>query len=242
VKISQAKLSNIETGKQRNLDSTLLQSLLAILKPSIETTQQLLTELESSRKMESSITHDIDKWSHDKALEIENSTQQFDFFTLALIPSLLQTLEYRAGFLKKYDVGNADIQFDVKKILTRQDNLWDPKKNFHFLLHEAALYTLPAGRDPQLQQLDRLERIMTQPNIRIGIIPLEAGGSYGEHGNFVIYDNSRLVITLPGMDLFPKDQYLPGHQRVFQELANLAWHEDKARGLIRKAVDYLITR
>ncbi len=237
--MSQAKLSNIETGKQRNLDSQQLATILNALKASAKVTEKLLLKLESSQEIAQSTTHAISRWSHERCKDLEDNSALIQAFLFALPPSMLQTLDYRAGLLKRYGVDEPGIQLDAKRLLTRQDLLWDSKKTFDFVLHETALYTTPAGRAAQLAQLDRLERMMRRPNIKLGIIPLLAGGAFAEHGNFVLYDNKKLAILFPGMDLFPtNDLYLSGHQRAFQELASLACYEDEAKALIRKAITH----
>lgn len=127
----------------------------------------------------------------------------------------------------------------MKETIQRQDLLWDQRHTFHFILQQTALYTKPANYAVQLAQLDRLERLTDVPNIKIGVVPLEAGLPVTENATFALYDNERLMKTVANGDIRSSDpQDIALHARIFADLDRRALYYDEAKKYIRQAISY----
>jgi transcriptional regulator with XRE-family HTH domain len=89
-----------------------------------------------------------------------------------VIPGLLQTAEYTRRLLPLVDpTGRQDTGEFVASRLRRQEALYDPNKQFEYIITESAL-RCPIGDPPVMAaQYDRLANLTTLDNIRIGLLP-----------------------------------------------------------------------
>lgn len=105
-----------------------------------------------------------------------------------MVPGLLQTAAYAQALfplvvptLAEHSTAEA-----VAARMQRQETLYDPSKQFHFLVGEAALRASP-GQRVMPAQLARLESVATLTNVCLGLLPFDA--SAGFLGSFTIYDD-----------------------------------------------------
>jgi hypothetical protein len=132
-----------------------------------------------------------------------------------------------------------DAQIAMRTIIARQDMLWDKRRRYYFILHEAALYAAPGSRSLQIGQLDRLERLTGVSNIKIGIIPLETSLLFIGISSYVLRDEASVSKEVTGCDIISTDaEDIALHIKTFAELERSADYGDSARALIRKAIDY----
>jgi hypothetical protein len=155
------------------------------------------------------------------------------------VPALLQTNEYRLALLKGLGAPEDDAEI-LKFSAQRQELLWDTKRQFHFIMHQAALYNAPPGQKRlSLEQIDRLERFMGLPNIKIGFVPLEAGMPAVEFGPFALLDERLLATgTIEGDMHSANSKAIALHGRIFAELSQRAVYGEEAKQLIQASIKY----
>jgi transcriptional regulator with XRE-family HTH domain len=126
----------------------------------------------------------------DDIQEIEARSRAVLVYEPTLVPGLLQTAEYARRVFTMFEPAYAesDIPAVVRGRLDRQDALYNPARQFGFLITEAALRWRPGPRGLMLAQLDRITSISTLENVTIGVIPQSAQAlTHVPHG-FVIVE------------------------------------------------------
>jgi transcriptional regulator with XRE-family HTH domain len=237
--LSQSKISKIETGANPHILLEDAEKILNILDTPETIRQQILRQIDDgpNRNMKFRPLHISHAFG--RSYELERNASQVCVFTYNVLPALLQTLEYRKSLLENYNLIPEKIAEIMSTSLKRQELLWRKDCRFHFVLPEAALYTRLAGVSMQHIQLDRLCQFSGLANIKIGIIPLEAGLCPAENGNFAIYDSRALIMCVGTGEIESNDfKDLNQHQRIFAELAQIASYGDNALSLIRKASEH----
>ncbi len=171
--------------------------------------------------------------------EREQKSHSLKSVTIQGIHSLLQTTPYRLATLKGYELSQDEMHIAMRETVKRQDMLWDTQKRFHFIMHQSTLYSAPAGNSVQTLQLDRLERLLDAPTLRIGIVPTEAGSLVIEHGTFVIYDDSEVLEPILGGETYSLDRRrVAEYLKIFSDMEQRALYGDEARQLIRLAAGH----
>lgn len=241
--LSQSKISKIETGQYPHLQLQDIEKILNTLHASSAIRQQITAGFEVQLLGSYRLYRYKYNSPFDTTLEDERKTSFLCSFVMSALPALLQTMEYRGALLKRYELHEEDYMLAMKVCLKRQDLLWDKDHRFHFIIHEAALYSVPANRKVQLAQLDRLERFIGVPHIKVGIVPLEAGLPPVENGNFVLYDQRQLTIMSATSEVRLTDASdIAVYKKIFTELDQKASYEESASHLVQKAVDFFRNR
>ncbi len=238
--ISQSKLSKIETGQYPTVDEQIILRILNILNTP-KTIRQQMTMLLGQADTRRGAVHTsyyADTASHIHATKRESDATQLQIVMLNCIPALLQTIPYRMALLTQW-LDGSKLQLAIRETITRQDHILTSGIKSHFIIHQAALYTLATQKPEHVAQLDRLDRLLDMPNIRIGIIPVEAGLSINEHSNFAIVDSNRVTEALLGREVDVVDPDIKAdYLQTFDELDAYAVYGNEARMLIHKAIDY----
>jgi Domain of unknown function (DUF5753) len=229
----------IETGIDTNTRPDDIEKILDILEAPQTIRQQVLGDLGHAlaiaqrRRLSADLQFN---WP----LERERNADMVRIFSFHYVPALLQTLEFRQAMLKRLEMSDIELRLAMNITLKRQDRLWDKQRRFAFIMHEATLYTAPGDHALQVAQLDRIEQFIGVRNIKIGIIPLEAGLVPGaEYSPFIIYDNRCLNKVVSNFEIESDDpREIAEHLKIFAELERRADYGDSARALIRKAIDY----
>jgi transcriptional regulator with XRE-family HTH domain len=234
--MSQSKISKIEMGYYPNLQINEIERILNILNTPNDIRIRIYREMEQSQPL--SLLHkpyDATFAADYYALESKASTLRV--FCLQAVPVLLQTTAYRLAALKRFSNAEEDLGTLMKQAQSRQDLLWDQSRSFHFIMHHMMLYTMPTNqRDLQDLQLDRIERMMDMPNIKIGIIPLESGLCWAEVGPFALHDKKTLFMASASGDIVSTDAgNIATYGRVFGELDQLAIYGKDAKALLATA-------
>jgi transcriptional regulator with XRE-family HTH domain len=122
--------------------------------------------------------------------ELENSSGLKLVYEPSVIPGLLQTAEYARRLFTMFQPPYAerDIPAAVAGRLDRQTALFDPDRQFGFLITEAALRFRLGPASMMAAQLDRIATLSTLANVGIGLIPADAAvATHVPHG-FVIFE------------------------------------------------------
>jgi transcriptional regulator with XRE-family HTH domain len=161
----------------------------------------------------------------------------------SVVPGLLQTPEYTrralAMFRPPYPEHHIPAVIDAR--LRRQAALFEPAREFRFLITEAALRFRLGPATMMAAQLDRIAAISTLENVEIGLIRADAlVKTYVPHG-FVIFE---AVDGGPGALVLAETVHAnlsisrPGHVRLYHEqwalLKEMAVFDAAARDLLMK--------
>ena len=175
--------------------------------------------------------------------EWDQRTRLFRAFEATVIPGLLQTAEYArfrfAESIRRLKLPN-DINEAVAARVQRQEILYRPDKQFHFVLTEAALRLRLCPPAVMLGQLDRLVSLSSLPNVRLGIIGFETQYATSPWHGFWLYDNERVLVETfsAALDLRqPQEVELYGN--AFEQLAAAASYGRSARTVINRVIDDL---
>ncbi len=105
--------------------------------------------------------------------EIEDRSRAVLVYEPTLVPGLLQTAEYARRVFAMFDppYAGSDIPDAVVGRLDRQVALFDPAREFAFIITEAALRWQPGPPGLMPAQLDRIASISTLGNVTVGVIP-----------------------------------------------------------------------
>lgn len=232
VNMSQSRISKIETASVQ-IPLKQAERILNILACPLTIRQRIFTVIELQTNALNSKFRPITSIPN-QALRREQHARQIRSFHLNGPPAILQVPAYRAAVLNSWQ--HVSIPQKMNEYLRRQELLWDKNKSFHFILHEAALYTALAGNEIQCMQLDRLLQMSTMPDIKIGIIPLTSGLLAAEAGNFILYDNSTLLCADANKEwCTTSPEEITEYLKIFQALHKKTVYDNDAREIITKA-------
>lgn len=158
-------------------------------------------------------------------LDVEPAATTIRTYEAELVPGLLQTPTYAREIYRARNPhdGPDDIQRRValrmerQAILTRDD---PPPPTLHAVLNEAAILRQVGGPDVMSEQVDRLHKAATRPNITIDVLPLKTGAHAAMESAFVILD-------FPHPDEDPSVVYIdtPSSAAYLQKQADLDRYE-----------------
>ncbi|MDG4797540.1 helix-turn-helix transcriptional regulator [Micromonospora sp. WMMD1082] len=167
-----------------------------------------------------------------------------------LIPGLLQTPAYTRGvYQNRPDMPAEELEevLDVRR--RRQEILVRrlPKApRLEWVLSEAVLLRCVGGSPVMAEQLDRLLKRTTLPNVSIRILPLSAGAHYGAlAGAFVMLDfplGNRVVPdpsvvyseSVTGALYLDRPEEFAVYEKVWASLVSLSLDEEQSRRMISK--------
>ena len=173
--------------------------------------------------------------------EIENGSRAVLVYEPTLVPGLLQTAEYARRVFAMFDPAYAesDIPRLVAGRLDRQLAMYDPARQFRFLITEAALRWQPGPPGLMLAQLDRIASVSTLENVVMGVIPQSARAlTHVPHG-FVVMEPTDaetdplvLVETVHANLTMSDPGQVALYRRQWAQLEKTAAYGADARGLL----------
>lgn len=182
------------------------------------------------------------KARQDKLVSIEAETSLFRWYEPILIPGLLHTAEYAAEVLRRvsafYEIPD-DVDKGVSSRMERQQILYKPGHQFHFVMGQQALRTLVGDRDVMAGQLDRMLSVMSMARMRLGIVPAQA--PYVVPSNqFIIFDNRLVHVEAVSAEIaVTQPREIELYARSFVALSELALYGREARSLIVEELENL---
>ena len=171
----------------------------------------------------------------------ESRTNLFRMFESTFVPGLLQTADYaRHRFAQSARVfgRRAPIEDAVAERMKRQEVLYDRDRGFHVVITEPVLHYALSPPDVLLGQLDRLMSLATLPNVRLGVIPVDAEYVIAPAHGFWVYDDELVVVETFAAELnLTQGAEIELYTKIFDTLALDAVYDRRARALIGKAAD-----
>lgn len=229
VKMSQSKISRIETGstpvaprdagriaRALGAPAELVDELVA----RAESTQNRLTDMRSAA---GSVTTSVRS-----VARIEAQVREFRIFQPAVVVGLAQTSEYaRAVLVAAHEVRKAAFP-DAENIVIpealsarvkRQEVLDDPDRHFFFLQTESILANAVVEPEFMLAQIKRLRQLAERPNVTLKFIPATAPWTIPHvHGFELLDDNSVVVDVYNSSIITTGSQDIALYRYVFDRL------------------------
>ncbi|MBF6300603.1 helix-turn-helix domain-containing protein [Nocardia amamiensis] len=175
-----------------------------------------------------------------KSLQLEAEATFIRDYQPQIVPGLLQTAEYAEAKLRRgmeFHQVPDDLDEAVSNRMERQRILYQRDHRFHFLIAEQALYTTVGSDDVMIGQLDRLASIIGMPRVTLGIVAATAEALVVST-NFVMFDNRLVMVEGTAAELtITQPREIAIYIRAFETLARQSVTGDKARDLIRGALD-----
>ncbi|AYF77310.1 XRE family transcriptional regulator [Nocardia yunnanensis] len=114
-------------------------------------------------------------------LRLETTAHRITVHQTMLVPGLLQTSDYRRGVIRidGPDLSAVDLERRIELTTRRQARLEEQGFQLDCLLSEAVLRHRPASAPAMAAQLSWLAEVGHRPNIRIRVVPFDAGAHRG---------------------------------------------------------------
>ena len=166
-------------------------------------------------------------------------------FEVTAVPGLLQTPAYaRAMFAEMAELVGpeaGDLDAAVAARLRRQTLLYQPGRQFEFLLAETVLRWRLVPAEVLRGQLDRLHTVIGLPNIRFGVLPFGVQLHAIPQHSVVIYQGRE---TVAAVELFAAESFYRGEDaEVYDRAVDRLWADavtgEDAHRLIAAAADTL---
>jgi hypothetical protein len=174
---------------------------------------------------------------------LERGAHAIRVFDPLVVPTLLQTAEYARRVCLAHQLdGPRDVGPDVAMRLERQVILYDERRQFEFLLAEAALRRRVDPRSAMLAQLDRIRSISTLPNVAIGIIPSESQAVGPSHGFTLFEGDEALVVveTLTARVSVSHPAEVAAYRAALERLRETAAHGPDATAILDRLLRELL--
>ncbi|MBF6139715.1 helix-turn-helix domain-containing protein [Nocardia farcinica] len=236
-----SKISRIERGKQAPSEADLADwcaacDSLAVLDDLVASLRNLRAMyLEWQRTVAAGHAH-----RQRQFIKTEGETRLIRWYDPDTMPGLLQTEGYARAILRaciSMIGGRDDLEEAVAMRMARKSVLTRAGHRFHILIGEAALCPTVGDNAVMVAQLEHLLGELTRPNLRLGVIPLDA--EYRAPAtNFVIYDSAQVLTETVSAELtITRPSEIALHEKTFAVLAEQAVYNDAARALIVRALE-----
>ncbi len=182
VGMSQAKISRLETGASTPdpQDVRLIARGLELPADEVERLAALAEQSDEQFVEWQAVEPNLpNRQNFVKSLEAP--VREVRVFQPAVVPGLLQTSEYARAILEafRFEVGDGKaagsdlaVQEAVAARMARSQALYEPDREFHFVMAETVLCNLVCGPLDMLGQIKRLREIAKRPNVAIRIVTL----------------------------------------------------------------------
>lgn len=174
-------------------------------------------------------------------IEHEDAATELIFWSLSMIPGLLQTPAYTRALTSIWPtVPTGEVEPRVAARLARQEIL-ERRRLFTFLIHENVLRALPATDQMMADQLHHLLRISVRPYITLRVVPIAIGLHAGLVGSFQLMKFAKIppVVYIESMNsgLFLEDKgSVDIHTKLLQSLDGVALDGEQSRRWITDIV------
>lgn len=192
------KVSRIENGRQMPADADIVTWLDAVSAPEAvaEEIRAALRDLKLVRASWKRRLRTGHASLQRSAYELERNAARIALVELFVVPGLVQTPDYaRAVFTAAAALHQTpnDTEDAVRERMRRQEVLYDANKRIEIMVGEFALRHPVCSPQVMRAQLDRLVGLIGLDNVRLGVLPANAGLSIVPMHGFWIIDDRVLV-------------------------------------------------
>ena len=155
----------------------------------------------------------------------------------ALVPGLLQTPDYARAVFRLVAAlhGPRDVEAAVHERLRRQELLYQPDRDFRFVLTEAALRARLCPPAVHRAQLDRLLVLSGLESVQLAVLPWTAELPKAPPHGFDLFDDRLVLVETVNAELAirePEDVAL--YARLFEMFWDVALQGEQASALITR--------
>lgn len=236
----QAKVSKLETGRQTATPEDLKAWAEAVGHP--EVAEELLARLQGVETHTRSWRRQL-RAGHRPVqdvltIEYERSTV-LRAWQGSMVVGMLQTADYARHVFTRYaqlHQSPRDIEDAVRARVQRQRLMFQPGRQFHIVMWEAALHAGVAPPDVIAAQLSQLASVIGLDTIHLGIVPFGAQVGVPPANGFWLYDDRLAIVEEWHAELWLNDaDSVALYQRVWETLDASALYGNHARRLISRA-------
>lgn len=177
------------------------------------------------------------------ARPLESSATLIRAFETDVIPGLLQTSQYARHLftrLAAFRGLTTDVEEAVRDRMRRQQVLYEPGRQFRFLVTESALLSRVCPPSVLRSQLDRLLVLADLDTVHLSVLGLDTPLPHPVWHGFSIYDDTLVLAETPTAELSMRDaEDVDIYLRLFESLNELGARGKVALTLIRNLVDRL---
>jgi transcriptional regulator with XRE-family HTH domain len=170
------------------------------------------------------------------AQELESRLSRLRVFEPTMIPGLLQTAEYARSLfvaLSALQGTPDDVSAAVQARMERQRVLYEPGRDFHFLLTAGALRARVCPGEAHRGQLDRLLAVASLDGVRVGVLPDAALLPFAPLHPFWIHDAHLVQVETWTAEInVTSAPEVSVYERVFDAYASVAVYGSEARDVI----------
>jgi len=241
--MSQSKLSKLETGALLPSPED-IRLICRVLKVPIRAQEKLLDQLRLVRTEYSSWrvghSHGYAARQIDVA-EREKKARRLLEFQACAVPGLLQVPPYAHRVMALANVtGQTDFDDAVAERVRRQQILYDPSREFVFVITETALLSRFCEPEVMLQQVQFIRAFSKIPHIRIGLVPASARLPNIPQNGFAVYDLDVVVIeTFGGMITITDDRDIALYVNLFEQFSGAALYGDATEDFLESCMQQL---
>ena len=206
-----SKVSKIEHGKQTPTARDIADWVQAV-GGSEELRAELMADLRSVRlehRNWSRLTRRGVAGRQRATTSLDASTKLLRAFEPAVIPGLLQTAEYARWVLESVvslrELPN-DVPAGVQARMERQQLLYEPGRQFRFLITEAALRYRVCPPQVMRGQLDRLLAVASLGSVELAVVPFEVLLPFPAMHSFWMYDDRLVLVDTISAELALRDE------------------------------------
>lgn len=206
-----SKVSKIEHGKQTPTSHDITAWVRAA-GGSDDLTAELLADLRSVRlehRSWSRLTRRGVAGRQRATGTLDVDTKLLRAFEPTVVPGLLQTAEYARWVLESVvalrELPN-DVTEAVRARMDRQRMLYEPGKEFHFLITEAALHFRVCPPAVMRGQLDRLLAVASLDTVQLAIVPFEVQLPFPVQHSYWMYDDRLVLVDTVSAELALRDE------------------------------------
>jgi transcriptional regulator with XRE-family HTH domain len=238
---ARSKISKIENGQQLpSLDDIIAWCGACGMPGEVERLEDMLATAETAQRRfrlqvgrggHVAVQHDLDRLMHQATL--------IRVCQITLIPGLLQTPEYARYPLQQAMAASGDlgdVENAVAARMRRQEILYEPGREFEFIIMEAALRLRPCPDEAMFGALDKLRQLTSLPRVTIRVVPNEALLSATPIIAFTQLDDQFTYLETHTAETVledPQDTYV--YLQLADQLRDASVTGDAARELIRAA-------
>uniref|UniRef100_A0AAU1I313 Helix-turn-helix transcriptional regulator n=1 Tax=Streptomyces sp. NBC_00180 TaxID=2903632 RepID=A0AAU1I313_9ACTN len=236
----QAKVSKLETGRQTAVAEDVMAWAKATGHPAA--TEELVARLlgleTHSRSWRRQLRAGHRPVQDVLTIEYERSSV-LRAWEGAMIVGMLQTADYaRAVFTRYAELHQApkDIDEAVRSRMRRQQLVFEPGRQFHIVMWEAALHADVAPPEVLAAQIDRLGTVIGLDTITLGIVPFGARLAIPPANGFWLYDDRLAIVEDWHAELWIDDRdSVALYQRVWDTLHASAVYGTPVRRILARA-------
>ncbi|HET9518644.1 MAG TPA: helix-turn-helix transcriptional regulator [Actinoplanes sp.] len=175
---------------------------------------------------------------------LEAAAQSIRTYEQQVVPGLLQSEAYAVAMLRagRPDISPGESERRVHVRMARQSLLTQDDPIDLWVVLDEAVVSRPVGGDAVMRdQLHRLVKAASMPNVTIQLLPFAAGAHAGMDGTFAILDfpevedpNVVFAENATGGLFLEKDDELTKYVRIFDNLRSTALPPEESRAMIAK--------